>query len=712
MKDWVLKGNWELAAVESFNKGNYTSVKDWITQKFPIQWQQTQELSEHTGKVVYRKHFTIEDLSPSCRYFLKVSGIFYFWHIYLNGEYIGDGEGYFSTRYYGITDFLKKENELIIEVFCPQEEYKNYKEMITGVFSHWDCSDSQKNPGGIWQDIQILETGEIFIQSVILSTLEIINEQKVRVKACFNFNVIRTQDANLIIRFIPNNFEGAPIIIEKQHYLEAGYSSNSIEFEVENIKLWWSLGLGLPSLYKVELGFFQDINQEVSNEVSFLYGFRTIEVRDYIFYLNQRKVFIRGTNMGPGDYYLANYHSQMVSKDLDLAIEANINMIRLHGHISHPDLYDAADRLGLLLWQDFPLQWGYRRDILDTMEIAVEEMVNRLTNHPSIALWSIHNEPFAYTSYKKRNAFLWIKTLFQYFVYSPYYYQMDKKLKQRVETIDKTRFCNPASGVFGLPWKKGTDTHLYFGWYYQNLSSLDTFIKRFYKNCRFISEFGAQSFPNEETTYELIPDEEKPIPWNILTDRHCLQKDRMEKYNLIEDKESLKEWIESSQAYQSYLNDYYIDRLRLLKYQPCGGILSFMFVDYYSAITWSVLDGYRRPKKAYLRLKTAFHPIGVIALIPHKKTRVGEDILIPIYIVNDTQTAYYNAVLDIQWFSIEGILVKNDKYIVNMEADSLPEKIGELNIRLSDKGRYQLKLTIIYQNAHLIERKYLIDNSH
>jgi len=79
--------------------------------------------------------------------------------------------------------------------------------------------------------------------------------------------------------------------------------------------------------------------------------------------------------------------------DVGLAAEANLDLLRLHAHVSRPELYDAADEAGLLLWQDFPLQWGYARGIRRQAVHQAREMVDLLGHHPSIALWCAHNEP-------------------------------------------------------------------------------------------------------------------------------------------------------------------------------------------------------------------------------------------------------------------------------------------------------------------------------
>ena len=61
---------------------------------------------------------------------------------------------------------------------------------------------------------------------------------------------------------------------------------------------------------------------------------------------------------------------------------------------SHPDVYEEADKVGVLLFQDFPLQWEYARTIRTQAVRQATSAVHQLGHHPSLVLWSAHNEPF------------------------------------------------------------------------------------------------------------------------------------------------------------------------------------------------------------------------------------------------------------------------------------------------------------------------------
>ena len=80
-------------------------------------------------------------------------------------------------------------------------------------------------------------------------------------------------------------------------------------------------------------------------------------------------------------------------RDVELARDAGLDMVRVNGHIARPEVYEAADELGMLVWQDFPLQWSYARTIRKEAVRQARETVDLLGHHPSIVVWCAHNDP-------------------------------------------------------------------------------------------------------------------------------------------------------------------------------------------------------------------------------------------------------------------------------------------------------------------------------
>src|SRR5207249_3033143 len=83
-----------------------------------------------------------------------------------------------------------------------------------------------------------------------------------------------------------------------------------------------------------------------------------------------------------------------LARDVELAKAAGLDLLRVHAHVTRPELYDAADEAGVLVWQDMPLQWAYARGVRKEAVRQARELVDLLGHHPSIAIWCGHNEPF------------------------------------------------------------------------------------------------------------------------------------------------------------------------------------------------------------------------------------------------------------------------------------------------------------------------------
>ena len=127
----------------------------------------------------------------------------------------------------------------------------------------------------------------------------------------------------------------------------------------------------------------------LSDRHSFRFGVRTFELRDFIPYLNGVRFLIKGNNYPPGDTRIARVTPERAQADVCLARQCHMNLLRLHAHVDHPALYDAADEQGILLWQDFPLQWLYRSSVLPIARRQVREMA-QITGQPSVGRRLVH----------------------------------------------------------------------------------------------------------------------------------------------------------------------------------------------------------------------------------------------------------------------------------------------------------------------------------
>ncbi len=70
--------------------------------------------------------------------------------------------------------------------------------------------------------------------------------------------------------------------------------------------------------------------------------------------------------------------------------------------------------------------------------------------------------------------------------------------------------------------------------------------------------------------------------------------------------------------------------------------------DAWPAISWSLIDYYRRPKLAYRRLKSLYHPILICLEFPVREYGRGNLFRARVWAINDLQTDMPDCMLDVQ----------------------------------------------------------------
>jgi beta-mannosidase len=387
----------------------------------------------------------------------------------------------------------------------------------------------------------------------------------------------------------------------------------------------------------------------VSHTRSRRVGFRSVSWRRWILSVNGERLFAKGSNLAPTRMALAEATPEELRADVRLAVGAGLDLVRVHAHVSRPELYDAADEAGLLVWQDFPLQWGYARGLRRQAVRQAWAAVELLGHHPSVALWCAHNEPFAVAvdpraaedpqrarSLHRRVALAMVTPGYNRDV-------LDRSVSRALERADGTRPVVPHSGVWPSPTSRGTDSHLYHGWYHGDWRDLRRLLARFPRMARFVSEFGAQAVP---TNAEFMEPERWPdLDWEQLVARHGLQRRRLERVAPVPAGGGFAAWREATQRYQATLVRRHVEHLRRLKYRPTGGFAHFLLTDGHPAVSWSVLDHHRAPKAAYAALAEACAPVIVVA--DHLPARVapGDALHLDVHVVSDRRTPLDDAMV-------------------------------------------------------------------
>ena len=162
-----------------------------------------------------------------------------------------------------------------------------------------------------------------------------------------------------------------------------------------------------------------------------------------------------------------------------------------------------------------------------------------------------------------------------------------------------------------------------------------------------------------------------------------------------------------TQDYQIAIHRHYIDRLRMRKYRPTGGILPFMFHDANPAISWSIVDYWRVPKRSYTAMQLAFRPQYIFCVLPRTTMPQGQTIDIPITVVNDAHVAV-PVECSIRLFDPDGAVLAQHRLQRTLPADCMALQIDELRLTPALTGTYCVVLHL-QSAADEMTQTYTID---
>lgn len=638
----------------------YTREAEWISEK---EWW-------------YRRKFQMPAGTTDKRLRLRFDATDYYADIYLNGELLGRHEGYIDPYEFDVSGKIKPEggNTLAVRVWTPVSYYWRHRPYtIKGSYGAVDQKPDNITPLGITRSAHLLAGGPAIIRDVAVDT-RLNRDSSADVVVDVTLDSIQNLEAAEIkLTLTPRNFDapnkpngmdGVELKVVDSIRTEA--APRRFVFHVANPQLWWTWDHGKPNLYTLNVAV--RVGAALSDQYDCAVGIREIEHVDWKFYLNGKRMFIRGTN----SYYnlfLPEMRRGDYERDLKLMRGMNINMIRLHCHFSNPEFYDLADEMGLLVWQDFLEAW-YPEDRAFALKAAAlyDPHIRYARNHPSVALWATSDEESLEN-----------------------YRELTKHLEPRLYALDpQRRPVVRSTGRYG-------DGHIYYGWYGGSIWEYAGM------NEKFVSELGATALPNYESLIKFLPDH-----WPI---RDHEEEWIFRKLQIPEamrawgepGEMSLREYIPQTQAYVARLFQLAIERMRRLKYKPAGGILHFHAIDLWPSVTMAALDFYRQPTRAYFTVQRSFQMILPSFAYDRDTWRSGETVKTELWLINDHWRAVPDAGVTWRLEDRAGRVVASGKapQRVTLAADS-SMKLMDVSFATPSPGDYTLWARIADERGQTI----------
>ena len=596
----------------------------WAPIPVPGHWRNTTEFATSDGPLLYRTHFDLPIPAEGERTWVVMGGAFYQADVWLDGAYLGDPEGYFSPTAFDVTALarLGTDHVLAVEVSCPSPGDPRAKRTLTGAFQGSFATGGafapSWNPGGLWRPVGVETTGPVRIDRCRVLCRDA-NASRAHLRLAARL------DSDRACRATVATLVDGIVVAEQDHALARGSNEFAWALDIANPSLWWPWSLGEQHLTDVTVQV--SIDGTYSDTFTVRTGLREVAFDDWVLSVNGERLFLKGANAGPSHQDLATAAPASIAADVALARELGLDLIRLKGHIARPEWYDAADQLGVLIWQDLPLQDGYARSVRRQAVAQAHRAVDVLGHHPSIALWCAHDTP-------ERGAVgqqlpTWNKTI------------LDRWVKRALEKADETRPVIAHSGVAPhLPLLEGTDSHVRLGWGVGDIDDLGKFTANLPRMVSFVSEFGSQSVSNP---CEFIdPDEWPRLDWAELASEYGLDLDAMERHVPPHRYSTFAAWSQATQQYQAELLGRFIEHLRRLKYRPTGGFCLSSLADAAPLVSTAITDHRRHHKLAFDTVVDACRPVIVVADHPASTLTVGATVALDVHVVSDLHVPLAN----------------------------------------------------------------------
>ena len=195
--------------------------------------------------------------------------------------------------------------------------------------------------------------------------------------------------------------DGAVVASAEPVAIDGG--SVALHASVEQPQLWWPRGHGDQPLYRLEVQLLTE-GRELDAWHRDI-GFRTVELRmdpdefgtGFELRVNGEAVWVRGANWIPADCFPSRLTPDDYVRGISDVVDGGMNMVRVWGGglFEGDHLYDACNREGVLVWQDFLFacaMYSEEPELWDEVEAEARENVARLAPHPSLVIWNGSNE--------------------------------------------------------------------------------------------------------------------------------------------------------------------------------------------------------------------------------------------------------------------------------------------------------------------------------
>ena len=422
------------------------------------------------GTCIYRTHFAAPQFNTaSHQVWIQFDGVNASAHVVLNGSPVCNHDGGYSTFRANITELLRDENELTVEVDNSKND-RVYPQKADFTFY-----------GGIYRDVSLMVVSKNHF------ALDYFGGPGIRITP-----TVQGADASVqVTTWHDGEGEVSIELLDAASNTVATGKGPDITLTIFNAHLW--NGVKDPYLYSCKARLV--VNGTVEDETTTRFGVRSFKVDPKKgFFLNGKSYPLHGVSRHQDRKGLGNAITrEMHDEDMALIKEIGANTIRL-AHYQHDQyFYDLCDEVGMVVWAEIPYISEHMPNGRENTISQMKELIIQNYNHPCIVCWGVSNEITISTKDKKDML------------------DNHRQLNDLCHEMDKTRLTTLACYAMCGPFNRSahiTDMvswNLYLGWYVPGFILNDLWMGFFhlcFPNRPFgYSEYGAEGMPNLHSTH-------------------------------------------------------------------------------------------------------------------------------------------------------------------------------------------------------------------
>ena len=298
--------------------------------------------------------------------------------VYINGQLAGRDSSLSVPHEFDITPFIRfgQDNEVAIRV------YNGIENVCVGQDSHSVTDQTQGNWNGIIGRMELQARQQQYISN--LQVYPDVEARQIRVAMEISGQAQARHDVSFSISGV-GNFSFKHLEQNADGRVEAVIPMGS------EIKLWDEFH---PNLYRLTAVMGKD-------SVSTTFGMREISIKDKQFFMNGKKIWIRGTVENccfPETGYPPTDEASWL-RIFNKCKEYGLNMMRFHSFCPPEAAFAAADKVGFYLqpegpsWPNHGVKLGNGMSIDRYLMEETQRMVKKYGNHPSFCMLAAGNEP-------------------------------------------------------------------------------------------------------------------------------------------------------------------------------------------------------------------------------------------------------------------------------------------------------------------------------